>query len=195
MTIGNSPPEVEDTISEGPSGELTLGLITDDADGDQLVIAINWSADGVPQPALDDLTQVDGNLTSVGENWTYQVVVFDGTDHTNLTGGHRVGNSAPTPPSISLTPTVPRTLEDLECNITSLSTDPDGDNISFRWWQFREAGTYDGMIRIDQPLNHTIRFIAPEVEQSCSIHIILEVKDRGEPALFSFQRMIITVNP
>jgi hypothetical protein len=73
--------------------------------------------------------------------------------------------------------------------------DPDGDYMSFRWWQFQEAGTYGGMVRIDQPLGQTISIVAPVVEQTSTIHIILEVRDRGEPALFSFQRMIITVSP
>jgi hypothetical protein len=75
------------------------------------------------------------------------------------------------------------------------TTDPDGDNMSFRWWQFQEAGTHDGMVRIDQPFGQTINIVAPEIDQSSTIHIILEVRDRGEPALFSFQRIIITVSP
>jgi hypothetical protein len=73
------------------------------------------------------------------------------------------------------------------------TSDSDEDQISFRWWQYQEAGTYPGMIKIDHPIGKKISFIAPEVEQSCTIHLILEVKDRGKPALFSFQRMIITV--
>lgn len=75
------------------------------------------------------------------------------------------------------------------------TNDPDRDNISFRWWQFVEAGTHDGMVWIDQPFDKKISIVAPEVEQRSTIHIILEVIDSGEPALFSFQRMIITVNP
>lgn len=73
--------------------------------------------------------------------------------------------------------------------------DPDGDRISFRWWQFQEAGTCPRMIRIDEPMSGKISFKAPEVEQPCTIHLILEVKDSGKPALFSFQRMIFTVRP
>jgi len=73
--------------------------------------------------------------------------------------------------------------------------DPDGDNMSFRWWQFQEAGTFDGMVTIDHPLGKKISFAAPVVEQTSTIHIILAVRDRGEPALYSFQRLIITVSP
>lgn len=57
------------------------------------------------------------------------------------------------------------------------------------------TGTYDGMVRIDDPLGQTISFVAAEVEQPNTIHIILEVRDRGEPALFSFQRILISVLP
>jgi len=73
--------------------------------------------------------------------------------------------------------------------------DPDRDDMSFRWWQFQEAGTFDGMVKIDPPLGKKINFAAPEVKEPCTIHVILEVKDRGKPALFSYQRMIITVVP
>lgn len=73
--------------------------------------------------------------------------------------------------------------------------DPDGDRISYRWWQFHEAGTFSRMVRIDEPMSSKISFRAPEVDQPCTIHLILEVEDRGKPALFSFQRMIITVTP
>jgi hypothetical protein len=84
--------------------------------------------------------------------------------------------------------------ESVELDATR-TIDPDGDNMSFRWWQFQEAGTYDGMVRIDQPLGQTISIVAPVVEKTSTIHIILDVRDRGEPALYSFQRIIITVNP
>jgi len=100
-------------------------------------------------------------------------------------------------PIIKIKGDLDRTVKEGETVVMDAAgtTDPDGDNMSFRWWQFQEAGTYDGMVRIDQPFGQTISIIAPKVEQSSTIHIILEVRDRGEPALFSFQRLIITVNP
>lgn len=75
------------------------------------------------------------------------------------------------------------------------TTDPDGDRISFRWWQFQEAGTCSQMVNIENPLGDRIRFVAPGVDESCTIHIILEAEDNGSPELVAYQRMIITVMP
>ena len=34
------------------------------------------------------------------------------------------------------------------------SSDPDGDDLAFRWWVYREPGTYAGQVRID-PANQS----------------------------------------
>jgi hypothetical protein len=73
--------------------------------------------------------------------------------------------------------------------------DPDENNMRFEWWQYQEAGSYDQMVNIDHAQSKKISFVAPKVKQKCTIHMILEVSDRGKPALFSYQRMIITVEP
>ncbi|RLD91611.1 MAG: hypothetical protein DRJ29_13845 [Bacteroidetes bacterium] len=73
------------------------------------------------------------------------------------------------------------------------TTDPDGHNMSFRWWQYQEAGSYKKMVSVDQPGGKKISFVAPKVDNPETIHIILEVRDRATPSLYAFQRMIITV--
>ncbi|RLD69480.1 MAG: hypothetical protein DRI98_10430 [Bacteroidetes bacterium] len=75
------------------------------------------------------------------------------------------------------------------------TTDPDGHNMAFRWWQYQEAGSYKKMVSVDQPGGKKISFVAPKVDNPETIHMILEVRDRTTPSLFSFQRMIITVIP
>ena len=75
------------------------------------------------------------------------------------------------------------------------STDPDGDEIVFHWWQYKEAGTYDGLVELQGSENAGLTFTAPDVSRPETIHIILEVTDQGEPALSSYQRCIITVTP
>jgi hypothetical protein len=77
----------------------------------------------------------------------------------------------------------------------SKSTDPDGNPITFRWWQYYEAGSFKHMVTIDQPAGKRISLVAPKVEKPETIHLILEITDQGKPSLFSFQRMIITVIP
>jgi len=78
------------------------------------------------------------------------------------------------------------------------SYDPDGDSISYLWFQYPEAGTYDGVISFS-PYSpnlyhvHTIR--APEVEQPETAHFILKVTDKGTPALTRYKRVVVNLLP
>jgi len=75
--------------------------------------------------------------------------------------------------------------------------DPDGDALSYLWFQYPEAGTYDGEVRFSLAENlynvHTIR--APEVERPQTVHFILRVTDKGTPALSRYRRVIVTIVP
>ena len=75
------------------------------------------------------------------------------------------------------------------------SSDPDNDQLQFNWMYYREAGTYDGKISLEDENRLVAFFIAPEVQQKETIHIILFVKDNGNPSLTRYQRVIITVIP
>lgn len=77
------------------------------------------------------------------------------------------------------------------------SYDPDGDALSYLWFQYPEAGTYKGTIQFGLAENlynvHTIR--APEVEKPETVHFILKVTDKGTPALSRYKRVIVTILP
>lgn len=77
------------------------------------------------------------------------------------------------------------------------TTDPDGDNLSYWWFQYPEAGSYDKEITFTLAENlynvHTIE--APAVEKPETIHFILKVTDKGTPALSRYKRVIVTVVP
>jgi hypothetical protein len=76
------------------------------------------------------------------------------------------------------------------------TTDPDGDSFSFLWCNYPEAGTYKKPINVNGAENvHVAYFTAPEVEKEETIHFILKVTDRGEPALTRYKRVIVTVVP
>lgn len=76
------------------------------------------------------------------------------------------------------------------------STDPDGDNLSFLWFPYPEAGTYQGEFSLGQPENaHKVYGQAPEVETTETLHVILKVTDKGTPALSRYRRIIVTVVP
>lgn len=76
------------------------------------------------------------------------------------------------------------------------SYDPDGDNLSFLWFQYPEAGSYKKAIRLGPPENsHRIFGSAPVVEEEHTVHIILKVTDKGEPPLTRYKRVILTIQP
>jgi hypothetical protein len=75
------------------------------------------------------------------------------------------------------------------------TTDPDGDKLTYRWWHYKEAGTYDGPVTIENPTKEAASFVAPNVARPSTIHLLLEVSDNGTPALVSYKRIIVTVVP
>ena len=72
--------------------------------------------------------------------------------------------------------------------------DPDGDAVTFKWWQYYEADTYAGQIAIDGADTRDASFVVPaDAKPGDTIHVILEVKDAGTPALTRYQRVVVTV--
>ena len=63
------------------------------------------------------------------------------------------------------------------------------------WWQYKEAGTYNGYIDIVAVDSGKSTFVAPKVDKPETLHLILEVTDTGIPALTTFARVIVTIFP
>ena len=83
-------------------------------------------------------------------------------------------------------------------NIIKLSAkgtfDPDGDELSYTWWQYQEADTYKGYIEISNPHKQNASLTLPDnVDSGETIHIICEVTDNGTPKLTRYQRVIISI--
>ncbi len=78
------------------------------------------------------------------------------------------------------------------------SYDPDGDSISYLWFQYPEAGSYDGEISFAPyapNLYHLHTIQAPKVDQPETAHFILKVTDKGTPPLTRYQRVIVNILP
>jgi hypothetical protein len=74
--------------------------------------------------------------------------------------------------------------------------DPDGDNLSYLWFNYPEAGSYKELIKIASAENaRGIYVIAPEVEKKETVHFILKVTDKGIPSLSRYKRVIVNVLP
>jgi hypothetical protein len=78
--------------------------------------------------------------------------------------------------------------------LRAIAKDPDGNNLKFYWWQYREAGTFEDSIDIDNPISKTAIAVIPHnMKPGQTVHIILQVTDDGIPNLTRYQRVIITV--
>jgi Protein of unknown function (DUF1593) len=75
------------------------------------------------------------------------------------------------------------------------TVDPDGDSMSYLWFQYPEAGTFKGVVSLRpySPNLYNIPVTAPVVESTHTIHFILKVTDKGTPALTRYKRVIVTV--
>jgi hypothetical protein len=76
----------------------------------------------------------------------------------------------------------------------SNSTDPDGDGLFFDWSIYPEAGTYEGKVVIDDPLNAVTAVTIPKDASGKQIHVILKVTDDNKEApLSSYRRLVINI--
>ena len=76
------------------------------------------------------------------------------------------------------------------------SSDPDGNQLFYAWWQYRDAGSYNGEAEIQTPDRDTILVKIPiDAKPGETIHIISSVTDCGRPPLTRYARFILTVKP
>jgi hypothetical protein len=77
------------------------------------------------------------------------------------------------------------------------TSDPDGDSVSYLWFQYQEAGSYKGNIsfRPYSPNLYDLPVTAPKVDKPETLHFILQVTDKGTPSLTRYKRVIVTVEP
>jgi hypothetical protein len=69
--------------------------------------------------------------------------------------------------------------------------------MSYLWFQYKEAGSYPGIVSF-RPYAanlYNLPVTAPRVDKPQTVHFILQVKDKGTPALISYKRVIVTVVP
>ncbi|TWU38314.1 DUF1593 domain-containing protein [Novipirellula artificiosorum] len=73
------------------------------------------------------------------------------------------------------------------------SSDPDGHALQFRWWNYVEAGSHWLAAPLQGSETAETVITIPSNASGQTIHVILEVTDRGEPALTSYRRAILNV--
>lgn len=75
------------------------------------------------------------------------------------------------------------------------SYDPDGDNLSYKWYYYPEPSSYKGILLMSGQDGNKVRIRMPKVDEAKTIHLILSVTDNGNPALTSYNRVVVTVVP
>ena len=74
------------------------------------------------------------------------------------------------------------------------TSDPDGDSLNIRWWQYTEADTYQGTVEIKGSAKKNASFKVPgDAGSANTIHIICEVTDSGTPQLTRYQRVFVKI--
>ena len=76
------------------------------------------------------------------------------------------------------------------------TTDPDGDNLSYLWFQYKEAGEFQEDIKISSAENlYRVFLTAPVVNKPETTQFILRVTDKGSPPLSRYKRVIVHFVP
>jgi hypothetical protein len=77
------------------------------------------------------------------------------------------------------------------------SGDPDGDGLSYRWFQYAEpsGGFRPPRIAIEGSTAAKASFVVPKLDAPTEIHVILEATDNGAPALTRYRRVVVAVTP
>jgi hypothetical protein len=71
--------------------------------------------------------------------------------------------------------------------------DPDGNNLSYTWWNYREAGTYNNNVNIINPNSSEASVTIPINASGKEIHIIVSAVDDGVPNNTRYRRLVMNV--
>lgn len=75
----------------------------------------------------------------------------------------------------------------------SESSDPDGNTLSYKWWQYFEADNATTKLMINNSTSvDNASFVVPN-ELGKQLHVILEVTDNGTPVLTRYQRIVFNI--
>ena len=163
ITSVNDPPVASDLAISPPSPVTTDDLVGSytyyDADGNpESGSEIRWYKDGVLQPAYNNTLTIPLSETAKGEAWYFTVRPKDGTAFGALQTSPSVTiqNSPPTTaPVVDVTPDFPVTTDDLVCTITTPSTDPDGDPITYIYEWYKNGELQPDLTTDTVPASYT----------------------------------------
>ena len=80
-------------------------------------------------------------------------------------------------------------------SLTAAASDPDGDHVTYKWFNYPEAGTYGKEVAIEEGADaETMTFMVPEdAADGSTIHMLVKATDDGDHTLSHYQRVVVTV--
>jgi parallel beta-helix repeat protein len=170
-----TPPDIEVTPKLPRTNENVICNITipsTDKDGDIVWYIYDWYLDSgsgsILQDGLRTITQnlsviVPSTYTTKHDVWRCVVTPTDGEENGTADEDFvQVINSQPTAPIISISPSHPKTIDDLVCTVTTPSSDLDLDTIVYTYEWYLDSGTgfvlQPGLTTVTPNLSASISF-------------------------------------
>jgi hypothetical protein len=72
------------------------------------------------------------------------------------------------------------------------SHDPDQQALTFSWFPYPEAGTFQDELKLSAREGEKTSFTIP---RPATVHLILQVQDQGTPSLTSYRRAVFRIQP
>ena len=131
VSISPTSPKTTDDLVASASGST-------DADGDTITYKYAWYKDTVLQSSLT-INTVTADQTAKNQVWKCVVTPNDG--HEDGPAGEAqatIANTVPTAPTVSISPTSPKTTDDLVASASG-STDADGNTITYKYAWYKDT--------------------------------------------------------
>jgi hypothetical protein len=78
--------------------------------------------------------------------------------------------------------------------LQGVTSDPDGNTVVVKWWQWKDVGTYPGQVLLSNPTSLATSMQVPaDAIAGQTIHLIIEATDNGTPTLTRYQRIVVSV--
>jgi hypothetical protein len=76
----------------------------------------------------------------------------------------------------------------------SESKDADGDHLVYKWFVYNEPSSFKSTITVEDSSASKCKIFIPSDASGKTIHLVLEITDKGVPALTVYRRIVISVD-